>query len=145
MTMAIKNRCFSQWDNKKKKKREISSGRFQKCDLYSTVWLPVAVFFPVALSSRCIGVEEEGLIYSKLCNHLGKCWPGADCSSEQGFNSAASIALVLPQIRASSRGFSLFHPLQRVRLFARGIQCCPKHIQGKEETACWSCTTMAVA
>lgn len=49
----------------------------------------------------CIGVEEEGLIYSKLCNHLGNCWLGADCSIVAELYVAASRTLVFPESRGS--------------------------------------------
>lgn len=63
---------------------------------------------PCGISYLCIGVEEEGLIYSKLCNHLGKCWPGADCSIAAELQLAASATLVFPKSRTSREVFPLF-------------------------------------
>lgn len=50
------------------------------------MWVTVDIWaawcsIPVSMSRLCTGVREEGLIYSKLCNHHGKCWRGADCGA----------------------------------------------------------------
>lgn len=65
---------------------------------------------PVRISQMYTGAEEEGLIYSRLCNHYGKCWRGSrlwqvlDFPRKQirhrGFPLSA-IAVLSPQCAAS--------------------------------------------
>lgn len=63
---------------------------------------------PRGISLLCSGVEEEGLIYSKLCNHLGKCWPGADCSIAAAPQLSSQQHTGLPESKCKQRGFPLF-------------------------------------
>ena len=60
---------------------------------------------PCGISLLCIGVEEEGLIYSKLCKHLGKCWPGADCSIAAELSLRSQQHTGFPESTASREAF----------------------------------------
>lgn len=70
-------------------------------------WCPI----PVSISPLCNGVEEEGLIYSKLCNHNGKCWLGADydAAAECWLNRQEHTGF--PESRADTEAFPSCLPL----------------------------------